>query len=125
MSASLRALRWRAAVMVAGATFVLLWLYMSSGGGAYIIQIDYTWGGGLLDGAEVVIGDSVAGELQPQPGGRRVRGFEVEPGLYEVLVRTAECQGIPRPVELVRGESRRVVLMADVDDGGRCRIRLW
>lgn len=125
MSASLRALRWRAGVMIAGVAFVLLWLYMSSAGGGYIIQIDYTWGGEFLDGAAVVLGDSVLGELQPQPDGRRIRGFEVEPGLHQVLVRSADCEGIPRPVDLRRGESRRAVLMADVEDGGACRIRLW
>jgi hypothetical protein len=125
MSSSLRLLRWRTAVLVAGAVFVLLWLYYSSGGGAYIVQIDYTWGGELLDSAEVVIDDSVAGILLPYAGGQRIVGFEVDPGEHTVLVRGAGCEGIERTVSLSPQETRRVVLMADIDDGYRCRIRLW
>lgn len=111
--------------MIAGAVFVLLWLYHSSGGGAYIIQIDYTWGGEFLDSAEVVIDDSVVGTLLPHGGGQRVAGFEVEPGDHIVLVRGRGCEGIEREVSLPPGESRRAVLMADIDEGYRCRIRLW
>ena len=52
-------------------------------------------------------------------------GFEVEPGDHRILVRTERCEGIERQVELRQGESRRAVLMADIDDGYRCRVRLW
>lgn len=125
MSGSLRALRWRTAVMVAGAVFVLAWIYVASGGGAYVIQVDYTWGGEFLDSAEVVVNDSVVGILQPHAGGQRIVGFEVEPGEYVVLVRNDRCEGIEKTVSLPPGKSRRAVLMADIDDGYRCRIRLW
>ena len=125
MSGSLRQLRWRAGVTVAGATFVLLWLYYSTGGGAYVIQVDYSWGGEFLDSAEVVVDDSVVGFLHPQAGGQRVTGFKVEPGDYLILVRTEGCEGIEREVSLRQGESRRAVFMADIDDSYRCRIRLW
>ena len=111
--------------MIAGASFVLLWLYFFSGGGAYVVQIDFTWGGEFLDSAEVVVDDSVVGLLLPLPGGQRVSGFEVEPGDHRILVRTERCEGIERQVELRQGESRRAVLMADIDDGYRCRVRLW
>jgi hypothetical protein len=111
--------------MVAGAAFVLLWLYFLSGGGAYVIQVDYTWGGESLDSAEVVVDDSVVGILLPHAGGQRIIGFEVEPGDHVVLVRTERCEGIEREVSLSAGESRRAVLMADIDDGYRCRVRLW
>jgi hypothetical protein len=111
--------------MVAGAVFVLAWLYFSTGGGAYVIQVDYTWGGEFLDSAQVMIGDSVLGRLLPRAGGQRISGFEVEPGEYEVRVEKESCEGIPRTVALRDGESRRAVLMADIDDGYNCRIRLW
>ena len=78
-----------------------------------------------MDSAEVVVDDSVVGILVPQPGGQRVAGFEVEPGDHLVLVRTEGCEGIEREVSLLQGESRRAVLMADIDDGYRCRVRLW
>jgi hypothetical protein len=111
--------------MVAGAVFVLGYLYVASGGGAYIIQIDYSWGGEFLDSAEVVINDSVVGFLEPHGAGRRVSGFEVEPGEHVVLVRDEDCEGIARTVSLPPGKARRALLMADIDDGYRCRIRLW
>jgi hypothetical protein len=111
--------------MVAGAAFVLLWLYHATGGGAYVIQIDYTWGGEMLDGAEVMVDDSVVGTLAPHEAGQRVVGFEVEPGTHTVMVQGNGCEGIAREVKLSPGEARRAVLMADIDDGYRCRIRLW
>lgn len=125
MTGSLRSLRWRTAVSIAGVFFVLLWLFTASGGGAYIIQVDYTWAGATLDGAQVMIGDSVVGTLEPRPGSQRVNGFVVEPGEYELRVRTDGCEGIPKTVALARGESRRAVVMADVEEGHTCRIRLW
>ena len=111
--------------MVAGALFVLGFLYYSTGGAAYVIQIDYSWGGESLDSAEVVVNDSVVGFLQPNTGRQRISGFEVEPGEYVVLVRKGRCEGIERAVSLPPGKSRRAVLMADLEDGYRCKIRLW
>jgi len=111
--------------MMVGAGLVLAWIFILGRGGQYIIRIDYAWGGEFLDGAEVVINDSVVGTLQPYAGGQRVTGFQVEAGEYEVLVRNEDCEGIPKTVSLSSKESRRAVLMADIDDGYRCRIRLW
>jgi hypothetical protein len=111
--------------MVVGAALVLSWVYFLTGGGAYVIQVDYTWGGEFLDSAEVVVDDSVVGILIPHTGGQRMAGFEVEPGDHVVLVRMEGCEGIEREVSLRKGESRRAVLMADIDEGYTCRVRLW
>lgn len=79
----------------------------------------------MLDSAQVVIDDSVAGVLLPYAGNQRIVGFEVDPGEHTVLVRSEGCEGIERTVTLSPEESRRAVLMADIDEGYRCRIRLW
>ncbi len=110
---------------VAGAVLVLSWLFISGQGPGYLIQIDYTWGGDLLDGAEVVIDGVVVGTLQREGGSPRVTGFRVEPGDHEVLVRSEDCEGTPRTVSLSAEVTRRAVLMADIDDGYRCKVILW
>jgi hypothetical protein len=121
VSGSLRA----TGVMIACAAFVILWFFFESGGAAYVIQVDYSWGGEFLDSAEVVVDDSVIGVLLPQSGGQRVTGFEVEPGDHRILVRTEACEGIEREVSLSHGETRRAVFMAEIAEGSRCRVRLW
>jgi hypothetical protein len=120
---SLRSLRWRAAIMVLAAGFVISWVFMSGRGG-YLIQIDYAWGGEFLDSAAVMIDGDTVGILRQVTPGQRVTGFEVEPGEHVVSVQREGCEGRPDTVSLGPRETRFVLLMADVDDGYRCRVVL-
>ena len=120
---SLRSLRWRAAIMVLAVGFVISWVFMSGRGG-YLIQIDYAWGGDFLDSAAVMIDGDTVGVLHQVTPGQRVTGFEVEPGEHVVSVQREGCEGRPDTVSLGPRETRFVLLMADVDDGYRCRVVL-
>ncbi len=124
MAHGLRLLRWRAALVLAAAATVALWFFLGRDGTGYLVQIDYTWAGEYLDSAQVVIDGEVAGVLQPYGRRQRVTGFPVEPGEHQVLVRTDRCEGEPRTVTLSPAETRFVLLMADIEDGYRCRILL-
>lgn len=120
----MRALRWRAAISLLGALLVVAWVVMA-GGTSYIVQIDFTMGGEMLEGAVVELdGDSI-GTLQRYGRSQFVTGFEVEPGEYVVTVRWEDCEGRPKPVSLSADGSRIAVLMAEIDDGYDCKIRLW
>ena len=120
---STRALRWRAAIMVLAALFVIAWIYISGRGG-YLIQIDYSWGGEFLDSAAVVINGDTVGVLHQYSPGQRVTGFQVEPGEHVVSVEREGCEGRPDTVSLGPRGTRFVLLMADVDDAYRCRVLL-
>ena len=120
---SLRSLRWRAAIMILAALLVVAWIFMSGRGG-YLIQIDYAWGGEFLDSAAVMIDGDTVGILHQVSPGQRVTGFEVEPGEHVVSVQREGCEGRPDTVSLGPRETRFVLLMADVDDGYRCRVVL-
>jgi hypothetical protein len=95
-----------------------------SGRTSHSIQIDYTWGGGFLDSAEVEIDDEVVGRLLPYAEGRHVTGFRVEPGEHVVRVLRDGCDGVPETVSLGGTSGRIALLMADVDDDSRCRVLL-
>lgn len=124
MAASLRALRWRTGLVIVAAALGALWLW-ARGGPGYLIQVDYSFTGDFLDGAEVFINGELAGTLERYGGkGQRVTGFEVEAGEYEVLVQTDRCEGDPKTVTLSPTETRFVLLLADMDDGYRCKITL-
>jgi hypothetical protein len=122
----MRPLQWRAALMIVGAGLVIAWV-VASGGASYLIQVDYSWTGDMLEGAEVVIDGEVVGTLEPI-GRQRVTGFRVERGEHVVSVRSADCRGRPERVE--SGPStRRIVFMADIQealaaDGYRCVVTL-
>lgn len=120
---SLRSLRWRAAIMVLAVGFVISWVFISGRGG-YLIQIDYAWGGEFLDSAAVMIDGDTVGILHQVTPGQRVTGFEVEPGEHVVSVHREGCEARPDTVSLGPRETRFVLLMADVDDGYRCRVVL-
>lgn len=124
MAQALRSLRWRAAITIAGAVFALMYLLASGRGPGYLIQIDYTWAASFLDSAEVEIDGEVAGILQPYGRSQRVTGFEVEPGQHVVRVLREGCESKPDTVLLSSTGTRLAVLMADVDDGSRCRVLL-
>ena len=124
MAQSLRGLRWRTAVVLVGGLTALLWMAARGGSPGYLIQIDYSWSGDFLDSAQVIIDGEPAGLLLRYGKGQRVTGFEVEAGEHEVLVQMERCEGIPRTVTLSPSETRFVLLMADLDDGYRCRIQL-
>ena len=121
----MRALRWRAAITIAGAVFVLGYLW-ASGRSGYTIQIDYSWTGDFLDGAEVFIDGEVAGTLQAYGGGIRAIGFTVEAGTHTVRVVHEHCPG-GRDYDATVGprEGRLAILMADIDDDSDCRVVLW
>ena len=124
MADGLRSMRWRAAFGFIGVGLVFAWVRMS-GGMTHLIQIDYAWGGELLDGARVEIDGKVVGTLQPYgPGAPRVTGFEVEPGTHVVRVLRRGCESVPDTVELGGEHGRRATFMAEVDDGFRCVVFL-
>lgn len=108
--------------MVVSAVLAISWLFLS-GQTAYIVQIDFTWAGDFLEGADVEIDGEVVGQLQKY-GTQFVSGFEVEAGQHTVRVQRPDCEGRPDTITLGMSEGRRAVLMADVDDGFRCRIVL-
>ena len=123
MAASLRALRWRTGLVIVAAACGGLWLW-ARGGPGYLIQVDYSFTGDFLDGAEVLINGELAGTLERYGKGPRVTGFEVEPGEYEVLVQNDRCEGEAKTVTLSPSETRFVLLIADMDDGYRCKVTL-
>ncbi len=124
MAGSLRSLRWRAAVTIAGAVIVILYLVASGHGPGFTIQIDYTMVGPYLDSASVEIDDEVVGMLEPI-GARRVRGFRVEEGEHRVRVVPPGCdrKGEWETVILGSAKTRLSVLVADMDDDD-CRVIL-
>jgi hypothetical protein len=124
VSGSLRSLRWRAAVTIAGAAIVILYLVASGRGPGFTIQIDYTMVGPYLDSASVEIDDEVVGTLEPI-GARRVRGFRVEEGEHRVRVVPLGCrsEGEWETVTLGPTRTRLAVLIADMDDDS-CRVIL-
>ena len=120
---SLRPLRWRLATSLIGLGLVFAWVWMA-GGTRHTLQIDYTWGRGFLDSAEVEVDGQVVGVLQPYVEGQHVTGFELEPGEHVVRVLREGCEGVPEAFRLGGSDGRRATFMADVDDGFRCRVLL-
>lgn len=108
----LRGLRWYAALGVAGVILFVIWM-LAGGAPGYVIQIDYAFTGGVMDGADVVVDDVVVGKLEPLHG-RPVRGFEVGKGTHVVTLRGGPCETRPDTVTL--GPVRTAVLIADVEE---------
>jgi len=123
MAMPLRSLQWRAALSIVGALLVLAWVF-ASGGPGYVVQIDYNWTRDFLDSAVVEIdGDSI-GILQRYGRSQFITGFDVEPGTHTVRVLKEGCESPSDTVEVSAQGSRIAILMADVDDGFRCRVVL-
>lgn len=123
MAMPLRSLQWRAALSIVGALLVLAWVF-ASGRGGYVVQIDYNWAREFLDSAVVEIdGDSI-GILQRYGRSQFITGFDVEPGTHMVRVLKEGCESPADTVEVSAQGSRIAILMADVDDGFRCRVVL-
>ena len=121
----MRPLRWRAAITIVGAA-VVLGYFWASGRAGYTIQIDYSWAGDFLDGAEVIIDGEVAGTLGAYAPGTRATGFTVEAGTHTVRVVHEHCPGgRDYDVTVGRTEGRLAILMADVDEESTCRVVLW
>ena len=125
MGNAMRGLRWRAALMVVAAAMVAMWVF-AAGGSARIIQIDYSWTGGEIEGAEVMIDGEVVGRLELYHG-QRVNGFEVDKGEHVVSVRSERCNGRPERIDTSNG--RIFLYMADLKEGFvggvfRCTITL-
>ena len=123
MADALRGLRWRAAVTVVGAGLVFAWVVMS-GRTSHLIQIDFTWGQGFLDSAQVEIDGEVVGLLVPYAEGSYVTGFRVEPGEHVVRILREGCEAVPETVSLGGSSGRMAIFMADVEDDFRCRVLL-
>ena len=123
MADGLRALRWRAAILVVGLGLVLAWVRMS-GRTSHMIQVDWTWGQTVLQGAAVEINDSIVGTLEPYGRGNFVTGFRVEPGEHVVRVLFDDCVGVPDTVRLGGEKGRLAVFVADWEDGYTCRVVL-
>ncbi len=121
----MRSLRWRAAITIVGAT-VALGYFWASGRAGYVMQIDYSWGGEFLDGAEVFIDGEVAGTLELYSRDTRSTGFTVEAGTHTVRVVHQHCPGGREyDVTVGRTEGRLAILMADVEEESTCRVALW
>jgi hypothetical protein len=114
VSGAMRGLRWRVAWALVALAVVGMWWY-ASGGAGYILQVDYSWTGDMLEGADVIIDGEVAGVLERRSG-QYVTGFRVDAGEHQVSVRTGECAGRPEAVTM-DGRNRRVVFMADLREG--------
>ena len=123
MADGLRALRWRAALLVVGLGLVFAWVHLT-GRTAYTIQIDWTWSRGLLDSAQVEIDGAVAGVLIPYGRGNFVTGFRVEEGTHVVRVLHEDCAAVPDTVELGPTSTRVAIRVADLEDGFSCRVVL-
>ena len=120
----MRALRWRAAITVVGAALVLGYLW-ASGRAGYTIQIDYSWTGDFLDGAEVFIDGEVAGQLELYGTSIRATGFVVEEGTHTVRVVHEHCPGgRDYDVTVGRAEGRLAIMMADIEEESTCRVVL-
>lgn len=122
-----RGLRWRAAWAIVTFLFVGGW-WLASGGPSYLLQVDYSWTGGVIEGAEVVLDGEVIGMLERVSGNQPVTGFYVEKGEHVVSVRNEECNGRPERFT-ADSKSRRILFMADLQEGFvdgsfRCTIRL-
>ncbi len=127
MANAWRGLRWRAAWAVVTFLFIGAWWY-ASGGPSYILQIDYSWTGDMIRGADVILDGEVIGTLEPVTGNQPVTGFKIEKGEHTVTVRHEDCTGRPETFTAGSG-GRRILFMADIDErfeGGvfRCTIRL-
>lgn len=123
MSASLRTLRWRAAISLAGVILVIAWV-VASGSTSFVVRIDYNWGREFLEGSVVEIdGDSV-GVLQRYGRSQYVTGFETSAGEHIVRIVHPSCEAVPERVTLGPDGVRIATLTADVDDGARCRVVL-
>lgn len=126
MHNAIRGLRWRVAWAVVVLAVFGMWWY-ASGGPSYILQIDYSWTGDMIEGAEVLVDGVPVGVLERRSG-QPVTGFRLEAGEHGVSVRTEDCAGRPETVTL-DWQNRRVLFMADLRegfDGGvfRCTIVL-
>jgi len=109
--------------MLVGGGLVFAWVVMS-GRTSHLVQIDWTWGRGLLDSAQVEIDGEVVGLLLPYAEGSHVTGFRVEPGEHVVRVLLEGCEAVPETVTLGGASGRFAGLMADVEDDFRCRVLL-
>lgn len=123
MADGLRAMRWRAALLVVGLGLVIAWIWMS-GGASHTIQIDYRWAPEVLDSADVEIDGQVVGILQRYGRSNFVTGFKVEPGEHVVRVLLDGCEAVPDTVRLGGPDGRVAVFMAELDDVYRCRTVL-
>jgi hypothetical protein len=91
-----------------------MWWY-ASGGPGYILQIDYSWTGDVLEGADVIIDGELAGALERRSG-QYVTGFRVTAGEHRVSVRTAKCAGRSEALTM-NPRNRRVLVLADLAEG--------
>ena len=126
MADALRALRWRAAWLVAAVLVFVVWRVAGGRGGGHVIQIQF----GMapeLEGATVLIDQEAAGTLAKR-GARTLTGFRVDEGEHLVQVGREGCPGEPARVTTGFGAGT-VMLLAEVEDryvGGQpaCRVVL-
>lgn len=113
MADSLRALRWRAAWLVAAVLVLVLWRVAGGRGGGHVIQIQF---GTVpeLEGARVLIDQEAAGTLVKR-GARTLAGFRVDEGEHLVQVGMEGCPGEPARVTTGFGAGT-VMLLAEIED---------
>jgi hypothetical protein len=123
VSDGMRSMRWRMAILVVGTGLVMAWVWMT-GGTTHVMQIDFSWGGEFLEGAQVEIDGQNVGVLQRYGRSNWVTGFEVEPGEHVVRILRSGCEATPESFSIGGDDGRLVTFMADVDDGYDCRVLL-
>jgi hypothetical protein len=97
----------------------------ASGRAGYTLQIDYSWTGDFLEGAEVYVNGEVIGVLEPYGRSQRQTGFTLEPGEYKVRIVHPSCEhGREYDVKLGDGGPRLTVMIADIAEESRCRVVL-
>ncbi|MDA0330324.1 MAG: PEGA domain-containing protein [Gemmatimonadetes bacterium] len=113
MSDSLRSLRWRAAIGIAGLIVALVG-YSAMGLGDHHIRIEFGIAPEILVGAAVVIDGEVAGSIT-RPRAPTVNGFPVEPGEHTVELRL-EGYGAESITVDTRTEGGTARLMVDFSE---------
>ncbi len=121
----MRGLRWRAALTIVGAGFVIA-TFLASGARGYIIRVDFTYVPEAL-GADIVIdGEAVdtLKMLRRQP----INGIEVPKGEHVLVIRSERCGG--RPLNIVPVNRERTISVfvnlqeRTVDDRFVCTFQL-
>ena len=121
---AVRGMRWRAALLVAGALVVVLWR-VTAGGPTTIIQIEFGMYPEEFVGATVVIDGEDRGQLVRR-GARTVNGFEVPEGDHTIQVSLPDVDGEVRTVTTGFGATtvRLMLDFADVRRDGEIRTMI-
>ncbi len=115
----MRGLRWRAALTIVGAGFVIA-TFLASGARGYIIRVDFTYVPDAIGADVVVDGEPVdtLKILRRQP----INGIRVSKGEHILVIRSEDCVGNPLTVTPIRGEKTISVFHHLAEGCGQRRI---